>query len=73
MLFYRNPLSPLFGFVKHLVVFVFVNLFLFGLNLATGGELWFQHVLYGWGIGLFFHAMGAGLAFFSRLLRLGRR
>lgn len=72
MLFHRNPLSPLFGFVKHLVVFVFVNIFLFVLNLATGGDWWFHHVLFGWGIGLVFHAMGAGLAFLSRLIRLGR-
>lgn len=72
MLFHRNPLSPLLGFVKHLGVFVFVNIFLFVLNLFTSGDWWFHHVLYGWGTGLFFHALAAGLSFFSRLLRLGR-
>ena len=72
MLFRRNPLSPLFGFAKHLMVFLVVNLFLFVLNLVTGGEWWFPQVLYGWGIGLLFHAMAACLAFFTRLVRLGR-
>ncbi|MBS1826109.1 MAG: 2TM domain-containing protein [Acidobacteria bacterium] len=72
MLFRRNPLSPLFGFVKHLTVFLIVNLFLLLLNLVTGGEWWFPQVLFGWGIGLLFHAVAAGLAFFSRLVRLGR-
>lgn len=72
MLFRRNPLSPLFGFIKHLVVFVFVNLFLFALNAIMPGPWWVQHVVFGWGIGLLFHGLGAGLGFFSRLVRLGR-
>ena len=72
MLFRRNPLSPVLGFFKHLIVFVLVNLFLFGLNVVTGGPWWFQNVLFGWGIGLFFHGLGATLGFVGRLAKLGR-
>lgn len=48
------------GFYIHLAVFVLVNAFLVGLNLATApSRLWFQWVLMGWGIGILGHAAGA--------------
>ncbi|MBL8232639.1 MAG: 2TM domain-containing protein [Bryobacterales bacterium] len=72
MFFRRNPFSPLFGFLKHLIVYVCVNFFLFVLNFVTGGEWWFHHVMLAWGIGLFFHAMGAVLSFLGRMTRFVR-
>ena len=75
MLLRRNPSSPLIGFARHLAAFVTVNVALFVCNLFTlsaGGDWWFHRVLYGWGIGLMFHALAAGISFVSRLIRLGR-
>ncbi|MBL8174582.1 MAG: 2TM domain-containing protein [Bryobacterales bacterium] len=72
MFFRRNPISPIIGFVKHLAVFVPVNIFLFGVNLFAGGEWWFGKVLFGWGTGLLIHAVAAGLLCVRGLARLGR-
>ena len=48
------------GFYIHLSVYVLVNAFLMGLNLAAAPDkLWFQWPLMGWGIGILGHAAGA--------------
>ena len=47
------------GFYIHLSVYIAVNLLLIIINLTTSPEyLWFKWPLMGWGIGLFFHAIG---------------
>lgn len=46
------------GFYGHLTSYVVVNLFLIFLNLKYSPEyLWFLWTSFGWGIGLFFHAV----------------
>ena len=47
------------GFYIHLAVYVGVNILLIIINLITSSEyLWFKWPLIGWGIGVFFHALG---------------
>jgi bacteriorhodopsin len=47
------------GFYIHLAVYVGVNILLIISNLLTSTqELWFRWPLIGWGIGIFFHALG---------------
>ncbi|MEJ2105910.1 MAG: 2TM domain-containing protein [Acidiferrobacteraceae bacterium] len=47
------------GFYVHLAVYVAVNTLLIIINLLTSSQyLWFKWPLMGWGIGLFFHALG---------------
>ena len=46
-------------FYIHLSVYIAVNTLLIIINLTTASEsLWFKWPLLGWGIGLFFHALG---------------
>lgn len=61
------------GFYIHFAVYVLVNAFLIGLNLATApNKLWFQWPLMGWGIGILGHAAGAFDLAHSSLFRLSR-
>jgi hypothetical protein len=56
------------GFMQHLFGYLFVNVFLFAVNMITDrNDLWFLWVVFGWGIGLFFHAVSvfAGYNFLS--------
>lgn len=54
----KERVEQLRGFYVHLTVYVLVNLFLFGINMATDRDsLWFFWPLLGWGIGLGAHAM----------------
>lgn len=47
------------GFYIHLAVYVGANILLIIINLLTSSQyLWFKWPLIGWGIGLFFHALG---------------
>ena len=47
------------GFYIHLAVYVGVNTLLIIINILTSTqELWFKWPLIGWGIGVFFHALG---------------
>ena len=47
------------GFYIHLAVYVGVNILLVAINLLTSSQyLWFKWPLIGWGIGVFFHALG---------------
>lgn len=47
------------GFYVHLAVYVAVNTLLIIINLLTSSQyLWFKWPLMGWGIALFFHALG---------------
>ncbi len=47
------------GFYIHLAVYVGVNILLIAINLLTSTQtLWFKWPLVGWGIGVFFHALG---------------
>jgi len=48
-----------FGFYIHLAVYIGVNILLVIINVSTSPKfLWFKWPLIGWGIGVFFHAMG---------------
>jgi hypothetical protein len=47
------------GFYLHLAVYIVVNILLIIINFSTSTEyLWFKWPLIGWGIGVFFHALG---------------
>jgi hypothetical protein len=47
------------GFYIHLAVYITVNIVLVAVNLLTYPQyIWFKWPLMGWGIGVFFHAMG---------------
>ena len=46
------------AFYRHAMIYVAVNVLLAVLNLIrTPDHLWFQWVIFGWGIGLFAHAL----------------
>jgi len=55
----KKRVEEIKGFYTHAIVYVCVNIVLFLINffLSPGGW-WFYWPLLGWGIGLFFHAMG---------------
>lgn len=59
----RKRVEIIKGFYAHLIVYVVVNAVLVAINLlVTPRFLWFLFPLFGWGIGLFFHAIfGFGL------------
>ena len=47
------------GFYIHLSIYIAVNILLIIINLFTSSHyLWFKWPLIGWGIGVFFHALG---------------
>ena len=47
------------GFYIHLAVYVGVNILLILINFLTSSQyLWFKWPLIGWGVGVFFHALG---------------
>ena len=55
----KKRVEEIKGFYSHLIAYVAVNIVLVVINLVTSrGVLWFYWPLLGWGIGLFFHAMG---------------
>jgi len=55
----KKRVEEIKGFYSHLIVYVSVNIVLLIINLVTSpGSLWFFWPLLGWGIGVFFHAMG---------------
>ena len=65
----RKRVEDIKGFYVHLMVYVLVNIGLFILNwLTSPGHWWFYWALFGWGIGLAFHAIGvfAQDAFFGK-------
>jgi hypothetical protein len=48
-----------FGFYIHLSVYIAVSILLIIINLSTSAEyFWFKWPIIGWGIGVFFHALG---------------
>jgi hypothetical protein len=48
-----------FGFYIHLLAYIVISIFLIFVNLSTSPQyFWFKWPLIGWGIGLFFHALG---------------
>lgn len=69
----EKRIAEMKDFIEHLVAFVIVNAGLFVLNIVTGPTyLWFLWVVFGWGIGLVFHAvdvfMGDGSALAKRVV-----
>lgn len=55
----RRRVEAKFGFYIHLAVYVPVNILLVVLNLRYSPHyLWFPWPLFGWGIGICFHALG---------------
>jgi hypothetical protein len=62
----KKRVEEIKGFYTHLIVYVAVNIILVIINLVTSPSvLWFYWPLMGWGIGVFFHAMGVFV--FSKL------
>ena len=58
----KKRVEAKYGFYVHLSVFLAVNLLLIIINLSNLSEgIWFIYPLGGWGIGLFFHALGVFL------------
>lgn len=58
----KKRVEAKFGFYIHLTVYIIVNLLLIIINLNTSTSyLWFKWPMMGWGIGLFFHAVGVFL------------
>jgi hypothetical protein len=52
-------LEAKFGFYIHLSVYIAVSILLMIINLLTSTQyVWFKWPLIGWGIGVFFHALG---------------
>jgi hypothetical protein len=45
------------GFYSHLAIYVIVILFLFLINLFTGGGWWFYWVALGWGLAVAIHGV----------------
>jgi hypothetical protein len=55
----RKRVGAKIAFYVHLFVYVAVNILLVILNLKYSPQYqWFYWPLFGWGIGIFFHAMG---------------
>ena len=68
----RKKVEAKIGFYIHLAVYAGVNTLLIVINLITSTQyLWFKWPLIGWGIGLFFHALGVFA--FSKGLSLKER
>ena len=56
----QERIEELRGFYWHLAAFIPVNLFLFMINMVNlryGDDIWFIYPMFGWGIGLFLHAV----------------
>jgi hypothetical protein len=55
----KKRVEAKFGFYIHLSVYIAVSILLIIINLSTSAEyFWFKWPLVGWGIGVFFHALG---------------
>ena len=55
----KEKVEARIGFYIHLTVYVGVNILLIIINVLTSPRyLWFLWPLIGWGIGVFFHALG---------------
>jgi hypothetical protein len=52
----KRRVAMLKAFYLHCAVYALVNVFLFLLNLSTGGAWWFYWPAFGWGIGVAAHA-----------------
>ena len=54
----KERLEVKYGFYVHLFVYLAVILLLFIVNVTSTAEsYWFQYPMFGWGIGVFFHAL----------------
>jgi len=52
----RRRVEEIRGFYEHLVIYIAVNLILFGINMLFSPDaLWFYWVTFFWGIGLVIH------------------
>ena len=68
----RKRVEAEIGFSIHFEVYIAVNILLFVINISTSPEyFWCKWPLLGWGIGVFFHALG--VFFFSRGFTLKER
>ena len=68
----KKKVEAKIGFYIHLTVYAGVNTLLIIINLITSTQyLWFKWPLIGWGIGLFFHALGVFA--FSKGLSINER
>jgi hypothetical protein len=51
-----SPRAARVSLAIHAGVYAVVNAVLAAINLSSGGEMWFQWPLLGWGLGLGYHA-----------------
>ncbi len=62
----RNPLGAIVGFAIHLGVFLAGSVFFYTLNQQSeSGKDWWYWPVFGWGIGVAFHALGTIAAILS--------
>jgi len=55
----EKKVAAKFSFYVHLSIYIAVNILLIIINLSTSPQyFWFKWPLMGWGIALFFHALG---------------
>ena len=55
----QSHVNAIKGFYSHFASFVFVIILLAIINLVTSPQYWwFLWVVFGWGIGIFWHAVG---------------
>ena len=58
----KKRVEAKFGFYIHLAIYIAVNILLVIINISTSPQyFWFKWPLIGWGIGVFFHALGVFL------------
>ncbi len=62
----RDKVNAKIALFFHLATYIIVNILLIIINLRTYPQyLWFKWPLLGWGIGLFFHALGVSVFFYG--------
>ena len=54
----KDRVEAMTGFYIHLAIYVAVMVLLFAIDVAFGSGWWFYWALFGWGIGIAFHALG---------------
>ncbi len=65
----RERAEAIQGLYIHILVYVVINLCLFGINFFSrgdGGAWWFYWPLFGWGIGLLIHVLTVVAPVFSK-------
>jgi len=55
----KKQVMEIKGFYTHFIIYIIMAVFFLAINLITSpGTYWFYWPIFGWGIGVFFHALG---------------